>query len=112
IATFRAQGRLGQLSAINRHNQQLFDDLIGAQQNRWGYRKAERGGGLAVQDYLKSRRKLHREIARLLAAQDAIRHRRRRTIEVYRVGSVGEQTALSGKGPASASTTRRAWPCV
>ena len=33
IAAFRAQGRLGQLSAINRHNQQLLDDLVGAQQN-------------------------------------------------------------------------------
>ena len=35
ISAFRAQGRLGQLSAINRHNQQLFDHLVGAQQNRW-----------------------------------------------------------------------------
>ena len=30
IAAFRAQGSLSQLSAINRHNQQLFDLLIGA----------------------------------------------------------------------------------
>ena len=37
-----------------------------------GYCKAERRGGLAVHDHLKFRRKLHREIARLLAAQDAI----------------------------------------
>src|SRR5215467_7153000 len=29
------------LSAINRHNQQLFDDLGGTQQNRWGYGKAQ-----------------------------------------------------------------------
>ena len=34
IAAFMAQGTLCQLSAINRHNQQLFDG--GAQQNRWG----------------------------------------------------------------------------
>jgi hypothetical protein len=39
-----------QLSAINRHNQRLFDDLIGAQQNRWGYRKTERLGGLIAAD--------------------------------------------------------------
>ena len=59
-------------SAINRHNQQLFDLLVGAQQNRWGYRKTERLGGLEVQDRLELGRELHREIARLRAAQDAI----------------------------------------
>jgi hypothetical protein len=40
-------------SAINRYNRQLFDLLVGAQQNRWRYRKAERLGGLEVQDHLK-----------------------------------------------------------
>jgi len=59
IAAFRAQGRLSQLSAINRHNQQLFDLLVGAQQNRWGYRKTERLGGLEVQDHLELGRKLN-----------------------------------------------------
>ena len=29
IAGFRVQGRFSQLSAINRHNKQLFDDLVG-----------------------------------------------------------------------------------
>ena len=33
IAAVRAPGRLSQLSAINRHNQQLFDLLVGAHQN-------------------------------------------------------------------------------
>ena len=72
IAAFRAQGRFSQLSAINRHNQQLFDDLGCTQHYRWGYGKTERLGGLEVQDHLKFCRKLHREIARLLAAQNAI----------------------------------------
>ena len=45
----------------------LLDHLVGAQPNRWGYGKAERVGGLAVHDHLKLWRKLHREIARLLA---------------------------------------------
>jgi hypothetical protein len=58
IAAFRAQGRLSQLSAINRHNQQLFDHFVGAQQNRWGYRKTERGG-LEVHDHLKFGRELN-----------------------------------------------------
>ena len=52
IAGFRAQGRFSQLSAINRHNQRLFDDLVGAQQNRRGYGKTERLGGLEVQHHL------------------------------------------------------------
>ena len=37
-----------------------------------GYSKAERRGGLAVYDHLRLGRELHREIARLLVAQDAI----------------------------------------
>ena len=72
IAAFRAQGRLCHLSAINRHNRQLFDLLVGAQQDRWGYGKAERLGGLEVDEHLELGRKLHREIARLRAAQNAI----------------------------------------
>src|SRR6516162_9468489 len=50
----------------------LLDHLVGAQQNRWRHGKAERVGGLAVHDHLELGRKLHREITRLLAAQDAI----------------------------------------
>ena len=50
----------------------LFDHLVRAQQNRWWYGKPERRGGLAVHDHLKLGRKLHREIAQLLSAQDAI----------------------------------------
>jgi hypothetical protein len=32
----------------------LFDHLIGAQQNQWGYGKAERLAGLEVQNHLES----------------------------------------------------------
>src|SRR6516164_3922768 len=85
------------LSAINRHNRRLFDDLVGAQQNRWGYGKTERVGSLAVHDHLELGRKLHREIARLLAAQDAIHIGGGATPGVYPVDSVGEQAAFSGE---------------
>ena len=51
---------------------ELFDHLVGAQQDRRRYRKTERRGGLAVHDHLEFGRQLHREIARLLAAQNAI----------------------------------------
>src|SRR5215831_13258278 len=75
----------------------LFNHLIGAQQYRWRYGKAERRGGLAIYDHLEFCRKLHREIARLRAAQNAIDISGGATPVVYLVGSVGEQTAVSGK---------------
>src|SRR6516165_3130006 len=75
----------------------LFDHLVGANQNRWGYRKAKRLGGLEVQDHLEFCRKLHREIGRLRAAENAIDIGGGATKVVYRVDSVGEQTAVSGK---------------
>ena len=50
-----------------------------------GYRKAERLGGLEVHGHLIFRRKLHREIARLLAARNAIHIGGGATKEVYPV---------------------------
>jgi hypothetical protein len=50
----------------------LLDHLVGAQQNRLRHRQAKGLGGLEVDGYLKFCRKLHWEIAWLLAAQDAI----------------------------------------
>ena len=57
-----------EVSAINGHNRQLLDLLVGAQHDRWGDGKAKRLGGLEVQDHLEFCRQLHREIARLRAA--------------------------------------------
>ena len=86
-----------EVSAINRHNRQLFDHLGGAQHNRWGYGKTERLGGLEVEDHLEFCRKLHREIARLLAAQNAIDISGGATVGVYLIDSVGDQAAVSDK---------------
>ena len=72
-----------------------LDHLVGAQQNRWGYGKTERLGGLAVHDHLKFCWKLHREIVRLLAAQNAIDINRGATNKVYPIDSVG----LSSSNP-------------
>src|SRR5262249_13125116 len=47
--------------------------------------------------HLELGRKLHREIARLLAAQDAINIGGATTPDVYLIGSVGEQAAVSDK---------------
>ena len=73
----------------------LFDNLVGAKQDRWGYRKAKRLGGLKVYDHLEFCRQLHREIARLGAAQDAIHIGGGTTKVVCLGGAVGEQTAFS-----------------
>jgi hypothetical protein len=51
---------------------QLLDHLVGAQQDRLRHSKAERLGGLEVHSHLVFHRKLHREIAWLRAAQNAI----------------------------------------
>ena len=53
-----------EVSAINRHNRQSFDLLVGAQQNRGRHCKAKRLGGLEVHGHLVCHRKLHRKIAR------------------------------------------------
>src|SRR5215467_1299312 len=54
-----------QLGAINRHNRRLFDDLVGAKQDRWGHCKTERFGGLEVQDHLDFCRQLNGQPRRL-----------------------------------------------
>ena len=45
----RASHRIGHEKIARRSA--LIDHLIGAQQNRWGYGKAERRGGIAVHDH-------------------------------------------------------------
>jgi hypothetical protein len=74
----------------------LFDNFVGSQQDRLRHRQAERLGGLEVHDHLVFGRKLHGEIARLRAAQNAIHLGRGTTNDVYYVGCVGEQAAVSG----------------
>jgi hypothetical protein len=59
--------------------------------------EAECLGSLEVHGHLIFCRKLYREIARLLAAQDAIHMGGSATRGVYSIGSVGEQAAVSGK---------------
>ena len=88
---------LGERSGAGLARAALFDHLGGAQHYRWRYRKAKRLGGLEVHGHLVFHRKLNREIARLLAAQYAIDIGGGATKEVYHVGSVGQQAAVSGK---------------
>ena len=79
----------------------LFDHLVGAKQDPLRHVEAERLGGLEVHDHFEFCRKLHRQIAGFLAAQDAIDISGGAANGVYRVGSVGEQTALSDEEESS-----------
>ena len=78
-------------------NTPLLDHLGGAHHDRWRYLKAKSLGGLEVHDHLELGRELHREIAWLLAAQDAIDIGGGTTVGVCQVVSVGQQAAVSGK---------------
>ena len=48
----------------------LFDDLVGAGEDRWRDRQAERFGGYEIDDQLECRRLLDRKIGRLGALED------------------------------------------
>jgi hypothetical protein len=50
----------------------LFDHLVGAQQDRWGYLKAEGFRGFDVQGHLKFDRQLNWKLRRLCTMKDAI----------------------------------------
>jgi hypothetical protein len=61
-----------QLSAINRHNQQLFDEFVGAGVDGCRDVEAERLGRLKIDDHPVFCRRLHRQVGRLFALKDAI----------------------------------------
>src|SRR5262245_38740281 len=75
----------------------LFDHLVGAGEQRRRRLDAERLSGVEVDDQLDFRGLLDRQIAGLLAAQNAIDIGGGATNGVYRVGPVGDQAAVSGK---------------
>jgi hypothetical protein len=50
----------------------LLDHLVGAGEQRWWHVEAERLGSFEVDRQLEPCRRLHREVGRLLALEDAI----------------------------------------
>src|SRR5437667_1696388 len=70
-----------------------FDDLVGAGEDRWWDRQAERRGGLEIDDQLEFRRLLDRQIGWLGALEDLPRVNALLAIGGRQARSVAEQAA-------------------
>src|SRR6516225_1027042 len=74
-----------------------FDHLVGAGEYRWWNVETKRLRGLEVDYQLVLGRRLHRQVARLLALEDAIDVAGSAHILIADVGSIGDQAASGHK---------------
>jgi hypothetical protein len=76
-----------------------FDHLVGLLQKLLRDGDAKRFGGLEIDDEVELARKLHRQIARLGALQDAIDIGRRLLVDLGQIDSVRDKAAACGEEP-------------
>ena len=76
-----------------------FDHLVGARQHARRHVKAERFGGLEVDHQLVLGRRLHRQVGRLLALEDAIDVAGGSPVLVGEIRPVGDQAAVRDEKP-------------